>query len=152
MDLDVPISAFESGTQSNAKGKRKASSIIDLTEDNHKTIKARTLGGDRPVQVHVPKPISSWSAGPPTSQWASGSAMGRMEPVLPAPSLLSYISSEIEGSNDVLEAKNVEEDGTTFSLVIVSLYIADCRQQEKPKWRSSAESKRNGWTTYLHRL
>ncbi|KAF8882180.1 WD40-repeat-containing domain protein [Gymnopilus junonius] len=94
MDLDVPINTFENVLQSNAKGKRKASSIIDLTDDNSKAIKARTLGGDRAVEVHVP----------------NGSGLG---PLLPVPSLLSYISSEVEGTGELLEAKNMEQDGKT---------------------------------------
>ncbi|KAF8956290.1 histone transcription regulator 1 [Flammula alnicola] len=125
MDLDVPIDAFETGAQAGAKGKRKASSIIDLTDEippNAKAIKARTLGGDRPVEVHVPKAISKWTASAPPSRamgaervgtWAGGSGIGRMEPLLPTAPLLTYLSSEVEGTNDVLEAKNVEETGTT---------------------------------------
>ncbi|PPQ69736.1 hypothetical protein CVT25_010445 [Psilocybe cyanescens] len=129
MELDAPIDSFnDHGMQSsvsanlnaNAKGKRKVSSVIDLTDDNPKGVKARTLGGDRPVEVHVPRPISAWgtgtgkhpyaNAGP--GAWASGSVMH--EALLPTPPLLSYLSSEVKGSGgDVLEAKNIEENGTT---------------------------------------
>ncbi|KDR68421.1 hypothetical protein GALMADRAFT_129535 [Galerina marginata CBS 339.88] len=119
MELDVPIDAFDNGMSASAKGKRKASSIIDLTDDNPKAIKARTLGGDRPVEVHVPKPISSWATAPhsrangTTGTWVGGSGMQRTEPLLPIPSLLSYLKSEVEGTGEFLEAKNIEENGST---------------------------------------
>ncbi|KAF4616734.1 hypothetical protein D9613_008669 [Agrocybe pediades] len=118
MDLDVPIDAFDSVMQGSAKGKRKASAVMDLTEENQNqkppAIRARTLGGDRPVEMHVPKPLSTWSSPlrhPPQHQGFHGGH--GVDPVLPTPPLLSYLRSEIEGSGDFLEAKNVEETGIT---------------------------------------
>ncbi|KAF8156781.1 WD40 repeat-like protein [Crassisporium funariophilum] len=123
MDLDVPIDALDTSV-SVAKGKRKMSSIIDLTTEesnlNAKAIKARTLGGDRPVEVHVPKEISSWAKVPQGQpkglvDWfaRAGSETENSPSALIPPPLLTYLCSELEGSGDVFEARNVEEDGTT---------------------------------------
>ena len=114
MDLDmpmdlvgVPISAVGS-----AKGKRKASSIIDLTtEDNSKVAKARTLGGDRPVETHVPKEISTWTAGSTGGPPRPTHGSDPFRAILPTPPLLTYLSTDVEGTDDTLESRNVEEDG-----------------------------------------
>jgi protein HIRA/HIR1 len=108
MDVGVPIS-----TGGGAKGKRKAPSIIDLTtEDNSKgAVKARTLGGDRPVEIHVPKEISTWTAGSTTGAPRSTHGSDPFRAVLPTPPLLTYLSTEVEGTDDLLESRNIEEDG-----------------------------------------
>ncbi|CAA7269311.1 unnamed protein product [Cyclocybe aegerita] len=117
MDMDIgPISAFDTATQNapvSTKGKRKASMLGEAADERN--IKPRTLGGDRPIETHVPKAISSWAGGlvpPPreslTPVWASGSRS-----VLPPLPLLTYLTSEVEGTGDFLEAKNIEEAGTT---------------------------------------
>ena len=107
MPMDVPISAVGS-----AKGKRKASSIIDLTtEDNSKVAKARTLGGDRPVEIHVPKEISTWTAGLTAGPPRSTHGSDPFRAILPTPPLLTYLSTDVEGTDDTLESRNVEEDG-----------------------------------------
>ncbi|KAH9477977.1 Protein HIR1 [Psilocybe cubensis] len=126
MELDAaPVDSFLndqsiSSISTLAKGKRKVSSVGDLADDmNPKGVKARTLGGDRPLEVHVPKPIAAWGTGPGRHPYANagpgawGSGSGMQEVLLPNPQLLSYVSSEVEGSGDVLEAKNIEENGTT---------------------------------------
>jgi protein HIRA/HIR1 len=114
MDLDmpmdltgVPISTVAGG----AKGKRKVSSIIDLTEDSSKTAKARTLGGDRPIKVHVPKEISTWTAGTTGGHPRSIHGSDPCRAVLPTPPLLTYLSTDVEGTGDVLESRNMENDG-----------------------------------------
>jgi len=122
MEVDAAIDALDSVMQS-SKGKRKAS-MMDVMDEKPATIKARTLGGDRPVELHVPKPISNWASplrprsnmvhpGPSTAVYDSHA------PVLPTPPLLSYLKSELEGTNDVLEAKNVEDTGM-FCAVLLS--------------------------------
>ena len=100
MDLDVPIDVID------AKGKRKASNMIDLTEDVRPTTKARTLGGDRqrddaPVKEIVP----SAAFGAP---WEVV-GVGKMS--LPVPAILTSLTAEIEGSEGVFEGKNSEDDG-----------------------------------------
>ncbi|KAF9530015.1 transcription corepressor [Crepidotus variabilis] len=110
MDLDVPISSISAVS----RGKRKVSLSA---EDGGAKIRARTLGGDRPVEVHVAKEISSWTNAPPPSRSPGGngsSTSNRSSEVLFTPlPLLTYLRTEIEGSGEVLEAKNREEDGTT---------------------------------------
>ena len=99
MDLDVPIDVID------AKGKRKASNVIDLTEDARPTTKARTLGGDRqrddaPVKEIVPSAAfgGSWEVG-----------VGKTS--LPVPAILTSLTAEVEGCDGVFEGKNSEEDG-----------------------------------------
>ena len=115
MDLvGVPISTAAGG----GKGKRKASSIIDLTtEDNSKALKARTLGGDRPIEIHVPKEISTWTAGPTAGPPRSTHGSDPFRAVLPTPPLLTYLSTDVEGTDDILESRNREEDGEHFYYV-----------------------------------
>lgn len=105
MDLDVPIDTFESATQ---RGKRKAS----FSDDGGPRVKARTLGGDRPVEIHVAKEISNWSTVLPLSRSGTG-ANSSVETLLNPLPLLTYLSVNVDRSNAVFEAKNVEEDGTT---------------------------------------
>jgi len=114
MELDVPIDVFDTARQ---RGKRKASFS---PEDAGPRIRARTLGGDRPVEVHTTREISSWSAQlkPLRETNVDGldpsSGVGARSEALFAPlPLLTYLSSEVEGTNEMFEAKNVDEDGTT---------------------------------------
>lgn len=119
MDLDVPmnLTGVSISTAGGTKAKRKASSVIDLTaEDNLKVAKARTLGGDRPVENHVSKEISIWTTGttgPPRSTHGSDS----FHAVLPTPPLLTYLNTDVEGTGDTLESRNIEEDGEYNSFV-----------------------------------
>jgi len=119
MDLDVPIDAFDtSAPGTNSKGKRRVSSLLNSSVDNDVKVKPRTLGGDRPVEVHVPKKISTWTSTPNSRVDAGPRASGSGDinlPLLPTPSLLTYLSSEVEGSGDVLEAKNIDSDGALLS-------------------------------------
>jgi protein HIRA/HIR1 len=115
MELDVQIDAFDAGGAS-ARVKRKASAVIDLTDDaGGKAIRPRTLGGDRPVEMQVPRSISKWTPSRAAAErgWTGvgGSGGGRLEPLLPTPPLLTYLSSEVDGTNELFEVKNVEETG-----------------------------------------
>ena len=103
MDLDVKIDTFESASQ---RGKRKAS----FSDDGGPRTKARTLGGDRPVEIHVAKEISNWSSVVPLSRLGANSSFETLLSPLP---LLTYLSVNVDRSNAVFEAKNAEEDGTT---------------------------------------
>ncbi|TFK41500.1 WD40 repeat-like protein [Crucibulum laeve] len=109
MDLDVPIDSL--GTSSAVgKGKRKASLVIDLTEDGGRAVKARTLGGDRIREAPgVPKEIGTGSAGVGIG-WTGVAASG---PVLPVPPLLTYLSADVEGGEEVFEGRNEEDGGGT---------------------------------------
>ncbi|GLB39062.1 putative required for replication-independent chromatin assembly and for the periodic repression of histone gene transcription during the cell cycle [Lyophyllum shimeji] len=102
MDLDVPIDALNTSTG----GKRKASAVIDLTDEGGRPPKARTLGGDR-VREPVPvKEIAMAEAG--TVLWA-----GQAGPSLPVPAVLTLLTADVEGTDDVLEVRNPEDDGPT---------------------------------------
>lgn len=110
MDLDVPIDSL--GTPNspiNSRGKRKASAIIDLT-DEAKPTKSRTLGGDRPRDVVVVKEIGLSESTIPAA-W--GAPQGNS---LPVPPLLTSLTAEIDGSEDVFEGRNSEDDGTLHLL------------------------------------
>jgi protein HIRA/HIR1 len=129
MDLDMPMDLVgvpisTGGGGGGAKGKRKASSIIDLTtEDNSKvTIKARTLGDDRPIEIHVPKEISSWTAGSTAGPPRSTHGSDPFRAVLPTPPLLTYLRTDVEGTDDILESRNIEEDGE-FILICMSWFF-----------------------------
>lgn len=122
MDLDMPMDlvGVPISTGGGAKGKRKASSIIDLTaDDNSKvTVKPRTLGGDRPIEIHVPKEISIWTAGSTAGPPRSAHGSDPFRAVLPTPPLLTYLSTDVEGTDDILESRNIEEDGEYFHIYI----------------------------------
>jgi protein HIRA/HIR1 len=123
MDLDMPMDlvGMSISAAGGAKGKRKASSIIDLTtDDNSKVAKARTLGGDRPVEIHVPKEISTWTAGSTAGPPRSTLGSDPFRAVLPTPPLLTYLSTDVEGSGDTLESRNVEEDGEYLFMSFIS--------------------------------
>lgn len=115
MELDVSIDAFETSAPVTTRGKRKTS----FSDDGERPIRPRTLGGDRPVELHVAKPIASWTpshtgsiARVPTP-WMGPSAGNKLELLLPLPPLLTYLSSEVEDVKEraVLEAKNMEATG-----------------------------------------
>lgn len=114
MDLDVPIDSLDTVSPINAKGKRKA--IIDLT-DEVRTTKARTLGGDRPRDVAPVKVIGSVSS--QVATWSSPSGIN-----LPVPTLLTSLTAEIEGSDDMFEARNSEDDGMWFIALGFFFYVA----------------------------
>lgn len=105
MDLEVPIDALE--TSMNSRGKRKASAIIELT-DEVKHTKARTLGGDRPRDVVAVKEIGL-SEGAIPAVWGSPQGIS-----LPVPALLTALTAEIDGSEDVFEGRNSDEDSELF--------------------------------------
>lgn len=43
--------------------------------------------------------------------WAGEPSSNKLEPVLPVPSLVTYLISEVQGPYEVFEARNVEESG-----------------------------------------
>lgn len=125
MDLDNPMDLMgvPISIGGGSKGKRKVSSIIDLTtEDNQKVARARTLGGDRPVEIHVPKEISTWTAGTTAGPPRSTHGSDPFRAVLPTPPLLTYLSTDVEGTGDILESRNVEEDGEYIFLFFPEMF------------------------------
>ncbi|KAG6914965.1 hypothetical protein DXG01_014188 [Tephrocybe rancida] len=119
MDVDVPIDSLDTpASPMHARaGKRKASAM-DLPEDG-KQVKARTLGGDRVRDHVVVKEIAHHGSARGTA--IDGVALawgGQAGPNLPVPTLLTSLSTEIEGSDDVFEGRNSEEDGLTEVIFI----------------------------------
>jgi len=103
VDMDVPISSLDTASSSNAKGKKKVATI-DLTDDARPS-RPRTLGGDRPRE-----PVAVREINPPTGLWDNPESM-----TLPVPPLLTYLSGEVEGTEDVFEGRNSENDGICAS-------------------------------------
>ena len=98
---DVRIDALDNVMASplGLKGKRKASTPHEEGKPS-----ARTLGGDRPVpqgQVHA----RQLAAGGMLATW------GTEAPKLPLPRLLTYLSAEVEGTQDTFDAVNSDNDG-----------------------------------------
>jgi protein HIRA/HIR1 len=108
MSTEVTIDALD--TQD--KGKRK-SSAGDFSDD--KPSKARTLGGDRIresviVRELAPLPMPGNDTLASTSGWPTNHELtGR----IPWPALLTYLKVGVEGSEDILEARN-SEDGCKY--------------------------------------
>lgn len=107
-DMDVHISALGGPSGTANRGKRKALEGVD----DRTTSKPRTLGGDRQRDTAslVAREISSASdamVGP--SGW-TGPGWG-LEGRLEVPRLLTYLKVAVEGSEDIFEGRNAEDDG-----------------------------------------
>ncbi|KAH7919190.1 histone transcription regulator 1 [Leucogyrophana mollusca] len=110
IDTDVPIEALDTSTSiSINKGKRKASAL-DLTDD--RPAKPRTLGGDRPRESIPVREIGQAVGSSAVRSWG-GSHLFEGADLLQVPPLLTFLSSKVEGSEDVLEGKNSEGEGPT---------------------------------------
>lgn len=106
MDMEVPISSLSTGPDG-LKGKRKASSY-DLGGDDSRVSKPRTLGGDRPRENVAVREIGAAVGGSGGGHIGMGMGMG-----LPIPPLYNSLTVRVEGSEDILEARNSENDGTS---------------------------------------
>ena len=105
MDMDVPISSLDQNgpITSVLRGKRKAVDAIDET----RTSKPRTLGGDISRGTTIVRELAGRTASATTSRlWAEPQV-----DVLPRPPLLTFLSVKVEGSDDVLEVRNPENEG-----------------------------------------
>ncbi|KAG5638012.1 hypothetical protein H0H81_002280 [Sphagnurus paluster] len=113
MDLDVPIDSLDTpASPMQARGKRKANAVIDLTDEG-KPAKARTLGGDR-IREHVPvKEIGVVEGVAVPVAWG-----GQAGPSLSVPPLLTSLTAEIEGSDDLFEGKNSEDDAPSEVMLV----------------------------------
>lgn len=108
--MDVPIDSLD--TSATGRGK-SAAATIDLTHEPRPSgSKPRTLGGDLPREAVPVRKIGQGQGGPSTEiLWGN---------TLPVPPLLTFLSSELEGEDTVLEAKNSENDsGALFDLHLV---------------------------------
>ena len=111
MDMEVPIDSLSNG--SNFKGKRKAS-IFDGADDYR--LKPRTLGGDRPRESVTVREIGSSVA--PAAR--VGGNLHAMSFILPVPPLYNSLDVRVEGSDDVLEARNSEGNGVYLFVLWIS--------------------------------
>lgn len=100
VDMDVPIDSLSTG---GAKGKRKASTF----DDDAKLTKPRTLGGDRPRESVVVREIVGGGVGG-DGVWGNVHAAAS---TLPVPPLYNSLSVKVEGSDDILDGRNSEDDG-----------------------------------------
>lgn len=100
MDMEVPIDSLEQ-TSVTGRGKRKASVL-----DDEPLVKPRTLGGGISRESVAVREIVG--AG---ERWEAPRLLHA--DVLQSPPILTYLSAKVEGSEDVLEARNSEGDGPT---------------------------------------
>ena len=114
-DMDVPIDSLSTGN--NLKGKRKTS-MYDGVEDSR--VKPRTLGGDRPRESVVVREIGGGITSSPAI-WGDTYMAG----ALPVPPLYNSLSVRVEGSEDVLEGRNFESDGTSLFIPGFLCHFAD---------------------------
>lgn len=98
------------GPEGKGKGKRKAGDVdVDVPRG-----RARTLGGDRVREVGPVREISQGQGGSgPIAIGGSGATnvrnAGGRDYVLSVPSVKTYISARVEGTEDVLEGSNFED-------------------------------------------
>ncbi|KAF8631486.1 hypothetical protein AX15_002373 [Amanita polypyramis BW_CC] len=109
MDVDVPIDALDTALPS-TKGRTAIGDMLDET----KPPKARTLGGDRRREAVQVREIGTVV---PVPAMAVGVQRGM---TLPVPPLLTYLTSEIDGTDDVLEARNADDVAGTNEVMLVS--------------------------------
>ncbi|KAF8636355.1 hypothetical protein AX16_011006 [Volvariella volvacea WC 439] len=104
LDVDVPISSLDtSGGGAVNPRKRKAS---PMEGDETRVGKARTLGGDRVREaVTSVKELSGLLSGVGSTSGAVTQAAS-----LPMAPLMNYLKAEVEGTEDVLEARNSENE------------------------------------------
>ena len=106
-DMEVPISALSTGPDG-LKGKRKASSYDLGYIDDGRVSKPRTLGGDRPRENVAIREIGVVGSSSGHVGVGMDTRLG-----LPIPPLYNSLTVRVEGSDDILEARNSENDGTS---------------------------------------
>ncbi|KII91275.1 hypothetical protein PLICRDRAFT_173153 [Plicaturopsis crispa FD-325 SS-3] len=109
MDMDVPISSLDGdgSISANTKGKGKAPPLEDT-----RASKPRTLGGDRPRAPVVVREIADGRALEASTSQPWGETQARPGVLVP-PSLMTYLSAKVEGSDDLFEGRNSDNDGPT---------------------------------------
>lgn len=108
MDMEVPIDSLEQSPEI-GRGKRKASVL-----DDELPVQPRTLGGSLPRERVAVREIAR--AG---EKWEAPRLLHAAD-VLPSPPILTFLSAKVDGSEDVLEARNSEGDGPTEVLFVSS--------------------------------
>lgn len=141
IDMDVPINSLSTGTNATLKGKRKAS-ILDSADDT-KLSKPRTLGGDRPRDTVVIHEIGTGESSGSGSWNDRGLLTGA---ILPVPPLYNSLNVRIDGSDDVLEGRNSENDGGSLTSLIIDSIIICCAE---PTEVMLVNSKQTQWLDYL---
>lgn len=128
MDMDVPIDAIYSSSPGVSLGKRKAS----FTDGEDRPARARTLGGDRPRERITLREIY------PQKQ--------RGMDVLPMPPVLTVLNIKVEGTDDILEGRNSEGDGSS-PLSSQTRFITHCTSG--PAEVVFMSGKQTQWLDYL---
>ncbi|KAG5721434.1 Protein HIR1 [Termitomyces sp. T112] len=118
MDLDVPIDSLDTPASpiQGRSGKRKAS-VLDLPDDG-KQVKARTLGGDRARDHVAVKEITHHTV--MRGETVGAGCGGQTGLSLPVPPLLTVLSAEVEGSDEILEARNPEDDAGPTEVMFIA--------------------------------
>ena len=144
------IDAFGPDGKGAGKGKRKAG---DMDVDVLRT-KARTLGGDRVREIGPVREIASEDAPGPSELGLGASrstnvrrVSGR-EHVLTVPSVKTYISVRVEGSEDILEGSNFE-DGRECHASLLSLTRNTDTERAGPTEVVFVSGKQTQWLDYL---
>ena len=143
-DMEVPISALSTGPEG-LKGKRKASCYDIGGVDDGRVSKPRTLGGDRPRENVAVREIGV--VGSSGGHIGVGMELGLG---LPIPPLYNSLTVRVEGSEDILEARNSENDGTShlvWSPMRVDLYA--CVYVVGPHEVMLVSGKQTQWLDYL---
>ncbi|KAF9239305.1 histone transcription regulator 1 [Melanogaster broomeanus] len=111
MDMEVPIDSLDQVSSPEVTyGKRKASAM----ELDERPVRPRTLGGDRQRESVAIREIARTD-----ERWEAPRVL-RVVDVLPSPPVLSFLSAQVDGSEDVLEGRNSEGDGPTEVLFVSS--------------------------------
>lgn len=122
-DVDMTTEVQISALDTSGKGKRKAS-VADLLDD--RPSKPRTLGGDRVRDTVVVRELAPGSRLAASEQMLVGpaeiSGTQSLASRLPMPPLLTYLKAAVEGSEDILEARNSDDGSksTAFYSVCVA--------------------------------
>ncbi|KAG6379734.1 histone transcription regulator 1 [Boletus reticuloceps] len=106
MDMEVPIDSLEQSPEM-GRGKRKASVL-----DDELPVQPRTLGGGMPRESVSVREIASRG-----ERWEPPRLLHAPD-ALPSPAILTYLSAKVDGSEDVLEARNSEGAGSTEVLFV----------------------------------
>ncbi|TFK61306.1 histone transcription regulator 1 [Pluteus cervinus] len=110
MDVDIDMDSVPIDSLGSNSKKRKISAA-GIGDDDTRLSKARTLGGDRVRETVAVKEIGHGRIAPRPIVGTSALAQAQANfPVLP---VLNYLRSEVEGCEDLFEARNAEDSEPT---------------------------------------